>query len=248
MASRFSTRTPTWCTRRTSGSRFLDKRFVDRIGRRAARRVRHVQPGDGRRPLHPAHDDPLRAVPEGHQLDQRGHDRHSTARRSSPKGFTGDRVARRPRARGRRRHGHLRARVRHVDRGHRPGAAGGDGPRLQPVGRGDARDLGQPGPHLGAGAAQRRLPGRRGDPVRPRRARHPLLLGAAQPRQPSQPRRPLLRPDLGAARRTSDCAFATHEFMGAERRSSAGVRALRHLHRVAHRRAPVRGHERRACR
>ena len=40
-----------------------------------------------------------------------------------------------------------------------------------------------------------------GDRVRVRAPRHPLLLGAARPVQPPQPRRPLLRPDLRAAPR-----------------------------------------------
>ena len=93
--------------------------------------------------------------------------------------------------------------------------------------------------HVGPGAAQRRRARGRGDPVRVRRARHPLLLGAARPVQPPQPRRPLLRPDLRAAP-GSRLRVRDPRVHGAQR-AHGGLRPLRHVHRVAHRRAPARG-------
>ena len=124
-------------------------------------------------------------------------------------------------------------------RGHRPRAPGRDGARVQPVGRGDARDVEWRGDHVGAGAAQRRRPRGRGDRVRPRASRHPVLLGATRPVQPPQPRRPLLRPDLRAAP-GSRLRVRDARVHGAQR-ADRGLRPLRHVHRVAHRRAPARG-------
>ena len=55
--------------------RFLDKR-VPRPGRpQAPAGLRPLQPGHRRRPLDPAPHVDLRQLPEGDQLDHRGHDR-----------------------------------------------------------------------------------------------------------------------------------------------------------------------------
>ena len=98
------------------------------------------------------------------------------------------------------------------------------------------------GHHVGAGPAQRRRPRGRGDPVRVRRARHPLLLGPTQPVQPPQPRRPLLRPDLRAAPgprlRVRDAR------VHGPQRADARALTASHVHRVAHGRAPPRSAER----
>ena len=140
-------------------SRFLDKEYRDRIGRRARRRVRPLQPGHRRRPVHPApHVDP-RPVPEGDQLDHRGHARQ--VRRHRHRGLHRRSRGRRDRARGRRRDGDLRARVRHVARRHRPRAPGRDGARVQPLGSGDARDVERRRDHERTGPAQRRHARRR---------------------------------------------------------------------------------------
>src|SRR5262249_22561178 len=194
-------------------------------------RSRPLQPGHGRRPLEPAPDLRLRPVPAGDQLDSRGHDRQ--VRR-------GDRhqgVHRRPggegdRGRGCRRDGDLWARVRHVARRHRSRAPGGDGAGLQPLGRGDARDIRRQGADLGPRAAQRRGPRRRGGPVRVRRAGHPLLLGPPPPLQPPQPRRPVLRPDL-RARPGSGLRVRDPRVHGPQR-GDGGLGSVRALPRVAH--------------
>ena len=68
--------------------RFLDARFRDRVGRRSPPGFDHYNPVtvDGRWSQH--HDVDLRQLPEGHQLDDRGHDRQVRrghgARRASP--------------------------------------------------------------------------------------------------------------------------------------------------------------------
>ena len=139
--------------------RFLDKRFRHRVGRRAPAGLDTYNPVtvDGRWTQHPTIA--LRPVPEGDQLDHRGHDRQVR------RGDGGPGLHRRPGrqgagGRGRRHHGHLRAGVRPVDRRHRPRAAGGDGARLQPLGPGDARDLRRARARVGPRAAAGRLAGR----------------------------------------------------------------------------------------
>ena len=176
----------------------VSRRQVRRPDRaQGASGLRPLQPGHRRRPLVAAHHEHLRQLPEGDQLDDRRHGR--PVRRHGAR-----RLHRRPRRqrardRRRRRHGDLRARVRHVARRHRPRAASRDGARVQPLGRGDARGVGRQGHHVGPDSAQRRRPRGHRDPVRVRRARHPLLLDPPEPVQPPQPRRPLLRPGLRAA-------------------------------------------------
>ena len=55
--------------------RFLDKRVPRPRRPQGAAGLRPLQPGHGRRPVDAAPHVDLRPLPEGHQLDHRGHDR-----------------------------------------------------------------------------------------------------------------------------------------------------------------------------
>ena len=225
-------------------SRFLDKRFRDRIGRQGPRRVRPLQPGHRRRPLVAAPHVDLRQLPEGDQLDHRRHDRQVRPD-SSTEGFTGDRVADRARSRGRRRDGDLRTRVRHVARRHRPRAPGRDGTRVQPVGPGDARAVERRGDHVRPGAAQRRHARGAGDPVRARRSSVSTASGPGPTSSTTA-----TSATATTTRSTSCCRISTarsrRTSTWASTRSTAGSDRFNDVHRVAHRRAPARGAERAA--
>ena len=129
-------------------------------------------------------------------------------------------------------------------RRHRPRDPGRDGARLQPLGSGDARAVEGQGDHLRSGPARRREPGGGRDPARLRRARHPVLLGPPRLPQPAQPGRPLLRPGLRALVRPR--LRVRHPRVHGPQRGHRGLEPLRDLHRVAHRRAQLRGAERSA--
>ena len=121
-------------------SRFLDKEFVDRVDRKPVAGFDHYNPVtvDGRYTQH------LTSILGQFQKAINWTTDDMIAKYGEEivtQGFTGERVAEAIAMRGRRRHGHLRPRVRHVVRGHRPRAPGRDGARVQPLGSGDARDV-----------------------------------------------------------------------------------------------------------
>ena len=221
-------------------ARFLDKEHRDRVGRRAPAGFDHYNPVtvDGRWTQHPTVA--LRPVPEGDQLDHRGHDRQvrrgHRGRRASPATGSPDALD----ARGRRRRWSSTA------------------PSTTCGWRGSTPSCRRPWPGPTTGGARRCARRRAGGsltsgPVplndvaraveeiqlRLRPPGHPLLLGPPRPVQPPQPRRPLLRPDLRAA--PGPRLRLRHPRVHGPERADRRLGPLRHLHRVAHGRAPPRG-------